>query len=224
MKQMETDFFDELLDEWTKGLTYPESQIAVFSRIRDIPYAVMPDQADPIRGPLNLLKEGRGHCASKHFLLGILFGKLEISIKYVSFPFLWNQPGILYPDRLRELAASLPVSYHLACRAFIGERWVLVDATWDPPLAAAGFPVNTEWNGLSDTLPAVVPTLVVPPDEDESVSEIIHESAEDQPELYKRARRRYTLEEIASRKEFDVEFNLWLEEVRREFYCDNRPD
>lgn len=212
---MKTDFFDDLLDEWTGGLFYPESQIAVFNRIRDIPYAIMPDQTDPVIGPLNLLKEGRGHCASKHFLLGILFGRLGIGIKYVSIPFSWDQPDILYPDRLRELAASLPLSYHLACRAFIGERWILVDATWDPPLAAAGFPVNTEWDGHSDTLPAVVPTLVVPPDGDESVSEIVHESAGERPELYKRARRTYSPEDIARRKEFDEEFNLWVEKVRR---------
>jgi len=211
---MDTNIFDEVLDERTDGLQYPKSRIAVFNHTRDIPYAIMPDQTDPVRGPLNLLKEGKGHCGSKHFLLGILFERLGISIKYVSFPFSWDQPDIQYPDRLRELAASLPVSYHLACRAFIHERWILVDATWDPPLAAAGFPVNLEWEGISDTHPAIVPTLVVPPDGDESVSEIVHGSAGERPELYRRARRRYTLEEIARRKEFDVGFGLWIEGVR----------
>jgi len=39
-------------------------------------------------------------------------------------------------------------------------------------------------------------------------------SAGERPELYKRAGRRYTPEDIARRKEFDEEFNLWLEEVR----------
>ncbi|ADN35023.1 conserved hypothetical protein [Methanolacinia petrolearia DSM 11571] len=212
---LETDFFDKLLDDWADGLLYPESQIAVFNRIRDLPYAIMPDQTDPLRGPLNLLKEGRGDCTSKHFLLGILFERLGISVKYMSVPFLWDQQEFRYPDNLRELAESLPVSYHLACRALIGERWVLVDATWDIPLAAAGFPVNKEWDGLSDTLLGVVPTLVIPPEEEESVSEIVHESADERPELHRKVRRQYTPEDFARRKEFDEEFGLWLDEIRR---------
>lgn len=91
---------------------------------------------------------------------------------------------------------------------------MLVDATWDLPLAAAGFPVNTEWDGLSDTFLGIVPALAVPPDEEESVSEIVHESAEERPELHRKVRKQYTPKDFAKRKEFDEELNLWVEEIR----------
>jgi hypothetical protein len=34
---------------------------------------------------------------------------------------------------------------------------VLVDASWDPPLAARGFPVQGAWDGTTDTVLALRP-------------------------------------------------------------------
>lgn len=219
---MKEDYFDRLLDEWTGGLSFPDNLISIFTHIRDIPYAVMPDQTDPISGPKNLVRNGRGYCNPKHFLLGILFERLGISIRYVSIPYLWDQSGILYPEKLRKIAFSLPLNYHLACRAFIDGRWVLVDATWDPPLAIAGFPVNIHWNGRSDTLPAVSPSPAVPPGSETGspVSIIIHESTEERLRLYTRMIKSYTSADIAARTEFGRELNQWLDEVRNK-YKDN---
>lgn len=212
-----SDEFDLLLDEWTRGLSHPENIVMVFNRIRDIPYAILPDQLDPFLGPLNLLRAGRGSCVPKHFLLGILFERLGTAVRYVSIPFSWDQPGIMYPESLRTLASSLPPSYHLACRAYLGRRWVLVDCTWDYPLAAAGFPVNMHWDGISETMPAVTPLPLIPPGglEDTPVTEIMHRSSGERTTFYGEMRDIYTPGQVEARKEFDREFNMWLDEVRR---------
>jgi hypothetical protein len=78
-------------------------------------------------------------------------------VVFATFPFLWNDPGLHYPPELRALASAMPVTHHLACRVRINDRWILVDATWDRPLAIGGFPVNEHWDGRSDTLCAVKP-------------------------------------------------------------------
>jgi hypothetical protein len=86
-----------------------------------------------------------------------MYRRLGYEVVYATFPFLWNDPDLLYPPELRELATGLPVAHHLACQVRINNRWVLVDATWDLPLSRGGFPVNERWDGLADTLCAVKP-------------------------------------------------------------------
>jgi hypothetical protein len=56
-----------------------------------------------------------------------------------------------------KLVNEMPMGYHLACKAYINEKWVLVDATWDLPLKRLGFPLNESWDGVSNTLNAVKP-------------------------------------------------------------------
>lgn len=148
---------DTAFQEWTAGLDPLKSRISIFEHIRNIPYAlnVPPDPAPT--GPERLLAHGRGSCGPKHHLLAVLFGRLGLEVVFVTFPFLWNDPDLRYPPALRQLAAAVPVSRHLACRVLIDTRWVLVDATWDLPLKRAGFPVNEDWDGRSDTICAVKP-------------------------------------------------------------------
>lgn len=145
--------------EWTEGLDTRQAMISIFEHIRDIPYVIdtEPGLHDPQRGPELLLASGCGSCAPKHHLLAMMYRMLNVSVVYATFPFLWNDPDIRYPPHLRELATGLPVAYHLACRVQAGCRWVLVDATWDPPLERAGFPVNLDWDGCGDTKCAVKP-------------------------------------------------------------------
>lgn len=140
---------------WTRGLNTRESIISIFSHIRDIPYSLVV----PVTGAKNpqeeMLIAGTGSCSAKHYLLADMFRNLNLNVVYATFPFLWNDPDLHYPPQLRNLAATLPVAHHLACRVQIGCRWVLVDATWDLPLAKAGFPVNDNWDGYSETQCAV---------------------------------------------------------------------
>jgi len=62
-----------------------------------------------------------------------------------------------YSLRLKNMALALPVSRHIACKVEIDDKLVLVDATLDSPLQKAGFQVNTEWDGKSDTLLPMTP-------------------------------------------------------------------
>lgn len=141
--------------EWTNGLDTHQSMISIFEHIRDIPYSLAVPLHNPVTGPEEMLRIGRGYCGPKHHLLAAMYRKLDLDVIYATFPFLWNDPDLRYPPELRELSKCVPVCHHLACRVHLGNGWVLVDATWDPPLARAGFPVNEHWDGLADTRCAV---------------------------------------------------------------------
>jgi transglutaminase-like putative cysteine protease len=146
---------DERFREWTTGLDEQDALISVFEHIRDIPYSLAVPMTDPNTAPEQVLSRGKGYCGPKHYLLAEMYRKLEYAVFYATFPFLWNDMDLFYPPELRQLATSLPVAHHLACRVRINNRWVLVDATWDLPLKRAGFPVNENWDGEAETLGAV---------------------------------------------------------------------
>ena len=196
----------ERLREWTRDLDAREARIAVFSHIRDMPYEIIAELKDPVEGPARTLRAGRGSCTAKHFLMGTMLSLLETEVRYVTYPFHWNDPHIAYPQRIRELAEKAPVDYHLADKALIDGRWVLLDATWDPPLAAVGFPVNESWDGVSETVNAVKP-----------LREIVHTGGAME-------RARFTDETKASRSEeeslaldeFVAALNRWLRDLRGE--------
>jgi hypothetical protein len=146
---------DEKFQEWTVGLDIKDALISVFEHIRDIPYSLAVPMTDPNTAPEQILSLGTGYCGPKHYLLAKMYHRMGYEVVYATFPFLWNDPDLQYPQELRQLAPGLPVAYHLACRVRINNRWVLVDATWDRPLKRAGFPVNECWDGQADTLCAV---------------------------------------------------------------------
>ncbi len=143
--------------EWSRGPDPRQSLIPVFEHIRDIPYSLAVPITDPATAPERILELGKGSCGPKHYLLAEMYRRLGFDVVYATFPFLWDDPDLQYPPELRRLATGLPVSCHLACRVKIANRWVLVDATWDRPLKRAGFPVNMDWDGRSDTRCAVKP-------------------------------------------------------------------
>ena len=55
------------------------------------------------------------------------------------------------------MARTMPPVHHLACKVFINGRYIIVDATVDPPLGNIGLSVNKFWDGESDTLLPVPP-------------------------------------------------------------------
>jgi len=188
---------------------------------------------DPVAAPEQMLNLGKGYCAPKHYLLAEMYRRLGYKVVYATFPFLWNDPDLAYPHKLRQLAAGLPVAHHLACRVRIDFRWVLVDATWDPPLAIGGFPVNMHWDGHSDTLCAVkslqsaVPMAfcrtatsepfrkvpekgLLPCDSEENQAD-----TETHNRYYHARTGKRTPDEIHRILRFNQEFDAWLETLRR---------
>jgi hypothetical protein len=219
--------------EWTEGLSPRESMIAIFERVRDIPYALIPGLNDPGSGPEELLETGQGSCTPKHYLLTAMYRRLNLPVVFATFPFMWNDPDIQYPPELRELAKKLPVAYHLACRVQIGCRWVLVDATWDRPLKKAGFPVNEHWDGYSDMKCAVKPlkapvrtaycrTLACEPCRDGDEAELNpldgeknHWEAEDRHRYFTRITSVRILKDLEQQERFYTGLNTWLESIRQ---------
>jgi len=195
----------ETFRKWTEGKSPEAARIAVFERVRDIPYAIVPELRDPEIGAEKILELNKGGCQPKHYLLGRLFNELGIPVKYVTYVFRWDDPSIRYPPDLAETAKELPEAYHLALKAKIGGRWVLVDATWDLPLEKAGFPVNRVWDGSSDTRNAVIP-----------IGEIEHETSGGRYD-YEMSRRNLLSGKDKERYSgFIRKFNQWIETERNQ--------
>ena len=200
---MGDNIIEDKFNAWTKGLDALKARISVFEHIRDIPYAIVAELRDPVSGPPGLLKLNQGSCVPKHFLLGLLFSKLGIPVKYASYRFSWNDDRIQYPPELRQLAKEMPITAHLACKAYINKKWILIDATYDPPLKRVGFTVNEIWDGVSDCRNAVIP-----------IEEIIHDTLDDRVRYSTSQRKAYTEKEIVAYERFAAGLNAWLESIR----------
>jgi len=189
-----TSSIDEKFEEWTCGRRAVEARVAVFDKIRDIPYAVIPE-INSASHYARILTVGKGSCTPKHFLLRYMYEKLGLPVLYVVYPFRWSDLEVDYPAHLRKLAEAMPVSHHLACKVEIGGRLVLVDATVDSPLKRLGLPVNENWNGFSGMLLPVTPV--------------------DEEQLFHPAE---VVDYVASYDDASLEFfsrmNAWLDKIR----------
>jgi hypothetical protein len=225
---------DKKFHDWTHDLDTRESMVSIFEHIRDIPYYLNAPMPDPEKSPEQLLVEGKGSCGPKHYLLAEMYRKLNLSIVYATIAFSWNDPDLRYPPELRKQAALLPIAHHLACRLQIGCRWILVDATWDSPLAKAGFPVNDHWDGYSETRCAVKPlrslvqttfgntlkseTCQVKGDVElcEADAEKNHWNVVDRARYYREKVAVRTPDEVERIKQFNRDFDAWLVDVRQQ--------
>ena len=189
---------DEKFKEWTKGRDPLQARINVFKEVRDIPYAIVPELI-AYRGYTNILRVGRGSCYPKHFLLCEMFQRLGLSVLYVVYPHRWDEIAEIigeYSLRLKNMALALPVSRHISCKVEIDNRLVLVDATLDLPLQKAGFPVNADWDGKSDTILPMTPC--------------------GEEELYNPSEAPLIRTQIDEQfRAFYPEFNTFLEQIRR---------
>ena len=199
------DIIFDTFQEWTSGLNPRQCRIEIFEHIRDIPFGLIPELVDPEELPVYILTHGKGSCSPKHFLLGIMYEMLHIPIKYATYSFYWNEQDTKYPGELRKLAEHMPLQYHIACKGFINQKWILLDATYDPPLKKAGFPINETWDGMSETLNAVKP-----------FDEIIHKNVKELIEYMGIKTAQLTDTENSLNQNFFYELGKWLEDVRME--------
>jgi len=189
------DLRESAFREWTAGRNDLQARISIYERIRDIPYAGIPELVDPLRY-VEILRVGKGSCSPKHLLLCDMYERLGVQVLYVVYPFRWDEVEVDYPPRLRKLAGNLETSYHLACMVELDGQLRLVDATLDPPLKRLGLPVNEKWDGVNDTLLAITPR---------GEGEIYHPS---EASLLTAPRDDNSLA-------FYAELNFWLDAVRR---------
>jgi hypothetical protein len=195
------NFVDELILKWTdkSGLLEPTD---VFQEIRDIPYMLYPELMNSWKGALNMLKRNCGSCSPKHFLMARILKKMNIEARLVTFPFLWQAQEIAFPEKLQGFLPELPISYHVACRVRIEDKWVDADATFDPPLKKGGFVVN-DWDGENNTQISVVYT-----------GEIVHESEEARSEYVMRMRDSIPDEKKRLEAQFHKQLNAWFRGLR----------
>lgn len=201
---MDRNIVDKKFAEWTSGLGPKEARISIFNHIRDIPYAIIPELRSPEDGPSGILEKNHGSCQPKHWLMAILFKKLNIPVKYATYPFRWEDCGIRFPPDLDGMVKHPPVSYHLALKAFIDGRWIPVDATYDLPLAKAGFPVTENWDGVSPTKNAV-----------KAIEEVLHDTPEERVRYEAEKKMHHTEAQKAASVKFIEKLNDWLESARK---------
>jgi transglutaminase-like putative cysteine protease len=148
---------DAKFREWTTGKKDREAMIAVYYKIRNIPYGILPELNSPV-DYVRILEQNMGSCTPKHLLLANMFRRMGLNVLYVVYPYRWAEFEELYPRELWKLALRMPPANHLACKVEIDGRFVVVDATIDPPLGRIGLPGNESWDGRSDTILPVLPT------------------------------------------------------------------
>ena len=159
--------------------------IELYKKIQEIPFYCL-----KYRDPDLLLKKNKCSCDEKHLFLGKEFENLGIPVKYLLIGFDWNNSPI--PREIIALKGNGSVSWHLALKIKPKDKWIYIDATWDPKLKKAGFPITKNWDGKSDTKFAFPPRKII-------------ELGKAPPKQVKR---------LENRKFFDA-LNKWLELQRK---------
>ena len=154
-------FYDNLLKKWCPPLSSMPRFICAFQKIRDIPYGSTGE-----REPEIIVNNNLGSCSGKHILLNHLFIKLGLQSKIMTCLHHFDQAlptGNKYPRRLQEIIRDHRViDFHHFIKLKVDQEWFNVDATWDSPLNAYGFPVNLDWQGKGQTTIAVQPIKFYP--------------------------------------------------------------
>jgi hypothetical protein len=126
-------------------LTPEERLVSAYVSVRDIPYggANSPN-------PFGVLVQNRGTGKGKHMLLKLVFEALGYEVKeYWCRHDFTKMPIEPWPAVLEEFRKEPLIGFHDFIKVKIGDRFVAVDATYDKPLAALGFP-SQEWDGKSE--------------------------------------------------------------------------
>ena len=197
------DIIDEKFQQWVSSENNKERKISIFNIIKELLYKIEPGTDHSKEAMTKLLREKTGSCEAKHFLLGYMYEKIDLEVKYCTYEFLWKEIKCDLPAKLKALAKDLLPEYHLACKIKSHDKWILVDCTWDNGLEAAGFQVNKNWDGIKDTKLAV-----------NAKREIITYNVEDRNKFVSEMRKNYTLHDNKALFRFLYEFNIWIEEVR----------
>lgn len=125
-----------------RGLLGQDSRLSlqvVFTLVRDMPY-----QRASSREPAATIREWRGTCSGKHYLLKALFEEMGLEARIVMCPHVFSEQNTThFPAHLRAQASNQPVpDVHTFIRLKFDDKWMDVDATWPLPASHLGMPVN----------------------------------------------------------------------------------
>jgi len=201
---MGNDIFRQTFDEWTRGCDPLRSRVAVFERVRDLPYSY-PSSRDPAV----VLRQGRGSCSGKHYLLGEMFRLLGLQVRHMICTHRFNESPLPFPAAMQEmLRKNEIVDLHDYVQIAVNGGWIDVDATWERGLREFGFPVNEEWDGMRPMVLSVVP-------EDYAVAE------RDPERLKEELLSKLTPRQRALRKQFLEALSCWIQELTPEIQRDS---
>ena len=165
--------------------------IKIFENVQKIPYKVCKFDENKIDENIQ-----HGDCRHKSVLLKRLLEEKGFKVKKIKVIFDWKDLP-LPKDILGILKKSDTIWGHSSLLVEIRKKKILVDASWDPPLAKAVFPVTKKWNGASDTLPV-----------SKGKTEILS------LEEYKK-RKKYIRLDPTEIKNFALALNNYLEKIRK---------
>jgi transglutaminase-like putative cysteine protease len=162
----------------------------VFYLVRDMPYQRASD-----RRPETILREWRGTCSGKHYLLAALFRELGYETHVMAGVLRYHPDPARTDPRLLALlepVGGVFVDVHNWVELQLPSGPMAVDATWPANLKQYGFPVNETFEpGQSQALAyPITRTYVVPDDQD--------------PQAFKDKllQEHFTPEELAAREAF----------------------
>lgn len=196
---MSSSLIDERFAEWVKGMERDRARIALFERVRDVPF-VYPAS----REPEDVLRLGHGSCSGKHYLLGALYRRLELPVRNMICTHRYNESPLPFPDAMQEiLRRNEIVDVHDYLQIGVDGEWIDVDATWELGLREFGFPVTEDWDGRSSMVLSVVA-------EDHKIVE--RDPAREKEEMLSRLSPR----QRALRKQFLEALSQWVLELGQE--------
>lgn len=147
----------------------PQTEIdpaTAFRLVRDMPYVRASS-----RKPETIIKEWRGTCSGKHYLLQALFAELGIASDLIACTVTLQLDLSILPPVLAEVMTPTNgrfVDVHNYLQLKLPDSEMVVDATWPLATKALGMTVNETFILGQDQRIAYPPTetWVVPPDQD----------------------------------------------------------
>jgi hypothetical protein len=168
--------YKEIIQNWTNEQVIEEKIVTLAERVRDIPYGSIGS-----RDPLDVYTMNKGTCSGKHELLKGLYKELGLEVKDCLIMHRFKQLPVKFPEEINEILERTDiVDPHNYFQVKINNKWLTIDITWDKQLKGLGFPVNENWDGMSDMEIAVAPggTVYEPEDPIAKKKELINELPE----------------------------------------------
>jgi len=126
----------------SRGLLDGDAELSVdwaFALVRDVPY-----QRASSREPEAIIREWRGTCSGKHYLLKDLFEEMGFDARILMCTHQFTEDNTAhFPAVLRAQVSQGPIpDVHTFVRLKSGAGWMDVDATWPRQTGLLGMPVN----------------------------------------------------------------------------------
>jgi hypothetical protein len=201
---MGNDIVLETFRAWTQGCDALRARIKLFENVRDIPYCYPAS-----RDPAEVLKQRRGSCSGKHYLLGALFRMLGLRVRHMICTHRFNESPLVFPPPMQEmLRKNEIVDLHDYLQIAVEDTWIDIDATWERGLREFGFLGNDEWDGKGAMLLSVV-------------ADDFAEAERDPERLKEELLSKLTPRQRALRKQFLEALSQWVQELTAEIQRDS---